>query len=380
MAFNKLLLKKGGFYMQIFNQESVISLIGEYISNNYALKKIAIFVDDVEINRNITYELEKVLNNKVITNKEITEDVAFCVICGNFLFQQQSLKEILKHNLPYGFLITTLSQSSFILPYIQKETLTRIKAPEFIAFEKQFIKKQPFSQNLSAISFLQSREVSLFEREYYARVFNKDYMLECKQKLQSICDSINGIMEIKHKNVQTANLKVLDCIVKFLKLQQKYEYLTEPDAILNFSFSLTKCVFNNFYDNMFIASVFSTNLIEKYFSLSFDNSYTFNYEKNLTYCSDNFSSNVIDFQNAVVSEDLCYKLQANKEYFMKELLQIKTKLFLKKYDYLCIFSDFGLKLTQILQKSNIKDCILCVANSNQETLFKQIRNVGLLDF
>ncbi len=366
--------------MEIFCQDDVILLVSEFISKNYPLKKVAVYVDENEINQALIYALEKSLTNKVIENKEISEDVAFCVLCGSYEFQQDCLKKITKHNLPYGIVVSNLSQSSFILPCLQGEVLTKINSPKFVAFEKQHIKKQPFSNNLAVVSFLQSRMVSMFEKEYYARVFEKNYVLEIKQKLLSVCNLIDGIMEIKHKNIQTANLKILDAIIKYLKLQQKYSYLQEFDTISNFAHDLTKSVFKNFYENMFVASVFATSLMEKYFALSFKNSYTFSYENSLKFCPDNFNENIIDFKNALITKNLCYKLQVNKEYFLSELFQIKTKLILKKYDYLCIFSDFGYKLTQILQKCNIKNSILKVANLKTENLFKQARNVGLLDF
>lgn len=366
--------------MQIFNQENVISNVAEHISTKYALKKVAVFVDENEQNKEIINQLSKTISNKIIENKPISEDVAFCVVCGNYLFQQECLKTIMEHSLPYGYIITNLGQSSFLMPCLQEEKLVKVNSPEFIAFEKTQIKKQAFSSNLAVVSFLQTRMLALFEREYYSRIFEAHYVLECKQKALSICDAINGIADMKLKNPSTANTKILDATIKYLKLQQKYEFLEDFDAVANFAFDLTKHVFKNFYENLFIASVFATSLMEKYFSLSFENEYSFSYEKNLKHCCDNFNNNIIDFQNAVVSKKTCYKLQINKEYFINELFAIKTKLILKKYDNLCIFSDFGLKLVQILQELNIKDSILKVANLPQETIFKQIRNVGLLDF
>ena len=55
------------------------------------------------------------------------------------------------------------------------------------------------------------------------------------------------------------------------------------------------------------------------------------------------------------------------------------KYFLQKYDFLCIFDDFGYNLVKKLEKCNLKECILKTANLTGNTLFKQIRNYGLLD-
>ena len=366
--------------MQIFYNDNTIQNITEFINTNYALKKIAFFVDDNAVNQDISLQLQKQLTNKVIENKPLTEDVAFCIICGNFTFQQQSLKKITSCNLPFGYIITQLNQSSFLTNFIQQQSLQKIYSAEFIALEKQTIKKQNFACNLAVVSFLQAQNLCLFEKEFYARVFNKAYTLECKDKLIAICESLEGLMQLKLKNMQTANLKVADAVVKYLKLQTKYNFLQEENAILTFANNLTNCLFNNFYENTFIASVFATSLLQKYFALTFDNCYTFNYEKNLPYCNRDFKDNIQDFKNSVVNNDLCYKLLFNRDYFASQLNLISTKIFLNKYDFLCIFDDFGYKLVNILKKCNIKENILQVANSENENIFKQVRNVGLLDF
>ena len=63
--------------------------------------------------------------------------------------------------------------------------------------------------------------------------FEAHYVLECKQKALSICDAINGIADMKLKNPSTANTKILDATIKYLKLQQKYEFLEDFDAVAN---------------------------------------------------------------------------------------------------------------------------------------------------
>ena len=114
--------------------------------------------------------------------------------------------------------------------------------------------------------------------------------------------------------------------------------------------------------------------------LSFKNNYTFDYTKQLQYCVDDFLSNIEDFKSSTIDDGLNYKIYVNKDYFNQELTYIFTKYFLQKYDFLCIFEDFGYNLTKKLEKSDIYIEIRRVANLKGESLFKQIRNYGLLDF
>ena len=51
--------------MQIFNQENVISNVAEHISTKYALKKVAVFVDENEQNKELINQLSKTISNKM---------------------------------------------------------------------------------------------------------------------------------------------------------------------------------------------------------------------------------------------------------------------------------------------------------------------------
>ncbi len=366
--------------MIIVNNDKYIDAIINFIKENYLYKKIAFFVDDEKTNINLVREIQKKLENTIITNSALTEDVAFCFICGNYKFQQDCLIEITYNNIDYGFIISNLSQSSFLSPYIQDEKLIKIYSPKIIVFDKNLIKNQDFSSNLAVFSYIQSKRVSIFELEFYSRVFNTNYIFDFKNKVLAICDAFNGLMDIKLKNINTANLKVLEFLVKYLKLQDKYDILYNQDTIFEFSNALTSNLYSNYYENMFIASVFATNLYQKYFTLSFNNNYSFDYSKQLNFCLEDFTNSIEDFKKSEITDNLNYKIIVNKNYFKEQLLLLITKNFLNKYDFLCIFDDFGYNLVKKLEKCNFKSCILKVANLKGTNLFKQIRNYGLLDF
>ena len=366
--------------MDIYNIDKNIEDIVEYINTQYPYQKIAFFVDDNIENIDLIRKIQKQLNNIIIENESLTEDVTFCVICGNYKFQQDSLIEVTYNNINYAYIVTDLSQCSFLSPYIQDENLIEIYMPKVTFFIKSSIKKQNFSSNCAVFSYIQSKRLSVFELEFYSRIFNKNYILDFKNKLTAICDAFYGIMESKIKNCNSANIKVLDLVIRYLKLQEKNPILYKEDSIFNFSNNLTNNLFTNFYDNFYIASIFATNLYEKYFALSFKNNYCFDFSKQIEYSSNNFIDTINEYMLSEVKDDLNYKIIVNQNYFKSELLDIKTKYFLKKYDFLCFFDDFGYDLVKKLEKCNFKSIIKKVANNAEFGLFKQIRNYGLLDF
>ena len=191
--------------MQIVSTENNIDEVTQYISENFTYQKIAFFVDDNNDNINLVRKIQKQLvNNPIIENSTLTEDVAFCFVCGSFRFQQDSLIEITYNNVKYGYLVTDLEQCSFLSPYIQDENLIQIYMPEIIYFEKNSIKNQKFISNLGVYSYIQSKRISIFEMEFYSKVFNRCYILEFKNKLLYICDSFGAIMEHKWKNSWTS--------------------------------------------------------------------------------------------------------------------------------------------------------------------------------
>ncbi len=367
---------------KIFSNDEIDDNLLNHLEENFPFRSVAFYVEDEKINWFFNFE-KKVKTIKCVLNPKCVSETFVAVVCVGNGKMQNDVKCIyaLHQNVEINFIQFSLNGVAYLLNAYQTEKDLCFQNNNFnVFFCENSIKKSDFSQNLGVYSYLLSRYVFLFEKEFYAKIFNTNAELMIKKQLYEMLSKLKGLLNKKIENFSNANMIVLDCLKEYLLLFQKYSVMQEVSSVEYFAVELTGSLFSDPFENCFISSVFLTSLYEKYFKLSFQNSYCFDYYKKVNLLPEKWSEKISEFSQNKITKELCYKLQANQNQFSCEVVKLQNILTNSKYDFLGMFSDFGYGLLNNLKKCNIKRNLEISAEKSERIMLSQIRNFGMLDF